>query len=140
MKNILNLDFHHLGLATNNLTTALKYLKFLGYKIKSIKINAAYNVRNAICESNHMPNIEVISKIKGKKSPIDNLIKDNKNLIYHVCYISEKLDKTLETLKKKKVIFTRISEPQKSPFENVHSSFFYINGIGLVEIMDKSKH
>ena len=138
MKNITSLKFHHLGLASDNLNLSLKNLKSLGYKVKSIKINKAYNVKNAICVSNKMPNVEVISKIKGKKSPIDNIIKNNRNLIYHICYISDNLYKTLAILKKKKISFTRISKPEKSPFEKLYSSFFYINGLGIVEIMDKS--
>ena len=138
MKNFLDLDFHHLGLATKDLTLSIKNLKLLGYKVESIKINKSYNVKNAVCISKKMPNIEIVSKIKETKSPIDNLLKKHENLIYHLCYISNNLKKTLSIFKKNKILFTRITKPRFSPFKNIYSSFFYIKGIGLVEIMDKS--
>lgn len=138
MKKKINLDFHHLGLATSNLNSTLKILKSLGYNVDSIKINKAFNVRNAICKSSKMPKIEVISKIKGSKSPIDNLLKKQSNSIYHICYMSNNLNDTLKSFKKNKIDYTRVSNPEFSPFEGVYSSFFYISGIGLVEIMDRS--
>ena len=132
------LRFHHLGLATDNFNLTLKILKKLQYKAKSIKTNKHFNVKNAICTSSHMPNIEIVSKTKNK-SPIDKIIKKNKQLVYHICYISKDISQTLKKFKRHKIHIIKISDSYLSPFEGIISSFFFIKGLGLVEIMDESQ-
>ena len=61
-----DLNFHHLGLATDNYNLTLKILKKLSYKVKSVKIHKYYNVKNALCVSKTMPSIEIVSKTKSK--------------------------------------------------------------------------
>ena len=137
MIKLVDLKFHHLGLASKSLSNSLNSLKKIGYKIEKIKINKNYNVRNAICKKKNFPTIEVVSQYK-KKSPIDNIIKKNNgDLIYHICFISKDLAKTLKIFKKKKIKFIKISHGYFSPFENMLSTFFYIDGFGVIEIMDK---
>lgn len=132
------LKFHHLGLATDNFNLSLKILKKFGYKAKSIKINKHFNVKNAICVSNYMPNIEIVSKTRNK-SPIDRLIKKDKQLVYHICYISKNISETLKKFKQHKIHIIKISDSYLSPFEGIASSFFFIKGLGLIEIMDENK-
>ena len=132
------LRFHHLGLATDNFNLTLKVLKKLKYKVKSIKTNKHFNVKNAICTSSYMPNIEIVSKTKNK-SPIDKIIKKNKQLVYHICYISRNISQTLKLFKKHQIHIIKVSDSYLSPFEGITSSFFFIRGIGLVEIMDESQ-
>ena len=77
-----------------------------------------------------------MSKVKGK-SPIDGILKKNSNSIYHICYMTKNLKKTLEKFKKAKVQVIKITDSYLSPFEGVKASFFFIKGMGIVEIMDK---
>lgn len=134
--NKYGLKFHHLGLATDNFKLTMKTLKNFGYKTKSIKYNKNYNVKNALCVSKTEPDIEIVSKGKGK-SPIDNIIKKLPQLVYHICYICNNLEKTLKKFKKNNIQVVKITDSYLSPFEGVDASFFYIQGLGIVEIMDK---
>jgi methylmalonyl-CoA/ethylmalonyl-CoA epimerase len=129
------LKFHHLGLATDNSKLSLKILKNLGYKPIKTRKNKNYNVKNIICTSENHPTIEIIAKMGGK-SPIDDIIKKNKNLIYHICYSSNDLKKTIAMIKKKKFSIIKISNSYLSPFEGVDASFYFLEGIGIIEIMN----
>lgn len=134
--NKFGLEFHHIGLATDNFELTLKILKKLGYKTKSIKFNKNYNVKNAICISKTHPTIEIVSKKSGK-SVIDNILKKNKQLVYHICYICDNFKECYKKFKKNNIEIIKISKSYISPFEKVDSSFFYINGIGIIEIFDR---
>lgn len=134
--NKFGLEFHHIGLATDNFKLTLKILKKLGYKTKSVKFNKNYNVKNAICVSQTHPTIEIVSKKSGK-SAIDNILKKNKQLVYHICYICDNFKKCYKKLINSKIEIIKISESYISPFEKVEASFFYLNGIGIIEIFDR---
>ena len=134
MKNF-GLKFHHLGLATDNPKLTLRILKNIGYKPIKTRSNKNYNVKNIICSSKSHPTIEIVAKMGGK-SPIDNIVKKNKNLVYHICYSSKNLKKTLNMMKKKKLSIVKISNSYLSPFEGVDASFFFLKGIGVIEIMN----
>tara|TARA_B100000242_G_scaffold211984_1_gene154259 strand:- start:620 stop:1039 length:420 start_codon:yes stop_codon:yes gene_type:complete len=134
MKNF-GLKFHHLGLATDNPKLTLKILKNIGYKPIKTRSNKNYNVKNIICSSKSHPTVEIVAKMGGK-SPIDNIVKKNKNLVYHICYSSKNLKKTLNMMKKKKLSIVKISNSYLSPFEGVDASFFFLRGIGIIEIMN----
>ena len=134
MKNF-GLKFHHLGLATDNPKLTLKILKNIGYKPIKTRSNKNYNVKNIICSSKSHPTVEIVAKMGGK-SPIDNIVKKNKNLVYHICYSSKNLKKTLKMMKKKKLSIVKISNSYLSPFEGVDASFFFLKGIGVIEIMN----
>lgn len=133
-----DLNFHHLGLATDNYNLTLKILKKLSYRVKSVKTHKYYNVKNALCVSKNMPSIEIVSKTKSK-SPIDKIIKKNKQLVYHICYITKDFSQTRKKLKQHKIHVMKISDSYLSPFEGIMSSFFFIKGLGIVEIMDESQ-
>ena len=134
MKNF-GLKFHHLGLATDNPKLTLRILKNIGYKPIKTRSNKNYNVKNIICSSKSHPTVEIVAKMGGK-SPIDNIVKKNKNLVYHICYSSKNLKKTLNMMKKKKLSIVKISNSYLSPFEGVDASFFFLRGIGIIEIMN----
>ena len=135
--NNFGLKFHHLGMATNDLKLSMNLLKKAGYKIDKVRLNKNYNVKNAICSSKNQPNIEIVSKVKGK-SPIDSILKKSNSSIYHICYMTKNLKKTLAKLKKSKVQVIKITDSYLSPFEGVDASFFFIKGMGIVEIMDQN--
>ena len=135
--NNFGLKFHHLGMATNDFKLSMNLLKKAGYKIDKIRLNKNYNVKNAICSSKNQPNIEIVSKVKGK-SPIDNILKKSNSSIYHICYMTKNLKKTLAKLKKSKVQVIKITDSYLSPFEGVDASFFFIKGMGIVEIIDQN--
>lgn len=137
MKNF-GLKFHHLGLATDNPKLSLKILKNLGYKPIKTRTNKNYNVKNIICASKSHPTVEIVAKMGGK-SPIDSIVKKNKNLIYHICYSSNDLKKTIGMIKKKNFSIIKISNSYLSPFEGVDASFYFLKGIGIIEIMDFKK-
>ena len=135
--NNFGLKFHHLGMATDDLKLSMSLLKKAGYKVDKIRSNKNYNVKNAICSSKNQPSIEIVSKVKGK-SPIDSILKKNANSIYHICYMTKNLKKTLQQFKKAKIQVIKITDSYLSPFEGVDASFFFIKGMGIVEIMDQN--
>ena len=89
-------------------------------------------------KENHF-DIEILSKIyHDDKSPIDNLIKDNKSAIYHICYECADVDKLIFDFKKENILFRKIVKEMFSPLFNKNVSFYLTDSIGVVEIIHLS--
>ena len=125
--NNFGLKFHHLGMATNDFKLSMNLLKKAGYKIDKVRLNKNYNVKNAICSSKNQPNIEIVSKVKGK-SPIDNILKKSNSSIYHICYMTKNLKKTLAKLKKSKVQVIKITDLTYLLLKVLMLPFFLLKG------------
>jgi hypothetical protein len=127
---LLNLEFHHLGLAVKHPDQARKYLQMLGYMSKKTEVNL-FNVYIQFHEHEVMPRIELVYKYKDS-TPIDNILKSNDLQIYHTCYKCKDVKKTIQQLKDGGFQTFRISKSSKDfPF-----SFYYIKGIGLIEFFE----
>ncbi len=92
------LAFHHLGLAVKDPEAAAHFLTGLGYRIGPIIFDPLQNVHLAMCAHDHMPDVEIISPADGE-GPLDKLLASHKDgLVYHMCYTSPDLDRSLEAL------------------------------------------
>lgn len=90
------LHFHHLGMAVKDFTKPLNFLKALGYTEEKRVIDEIYqNIEALMCINNNgMPNIELLKPI-NEKSPINNILKMQDSMIYHICYSTINLKQAL---------------------------------------------
>jgi catechol 2,3-dioxygenase-like lactoylglutathione lyase family enzyme len=138
--NRLGLSFHHLGLAAKDPEAAAHFLTGLGYRIGPTIFDPLQNVRLAMCVHDHMPHVEIITPGEGE-GPLDKLLSTHKNgLVYHVCYTSTDLDRSLEALEGDgKLSVYSISPPKEAVlFGGKRVSFYLVEGIGLIEIIDEA--
>ncbi|MBI4373556.1 MAG: VOC family protein [Deltaproteobacteria bacterium] len=136
MSNRYQLTFHHLGLAVNDRPKALHFLKGLGYAIGDEIFDPLQNVNLTMCRSQTMPDVEVVSQSDGP-SPLDNILKQNKDLIYHCCYSTPDLKATLVNIEQDQNKFICISPPKPAVlFSGKLVSFYLIKGFGIIEILE----
>ena len=130
------LTFHHFGLAASNPEKALEFLSALGYLPKQKLRDPLQNVDIILCEHPTAPVVEVVSPT-DTPGPLDNMLKEQKQLIYHVCYETPELESALSFLKEKGIRCQCISPPTPAIlFDNKLVSFYFVRGFGLIEILE----
>jgi len=130
-----HLRFHHIGIATRNFEKAMKTYLSMGFSVLKGPVEApTQNVRVCFLEKTGHPMIELIEPV-GDESPVRNLLKRNGSGPYHLCYIAENIQDTIETLKAEKYFI--LSKPvQSKPFNDNLIVFAYKEEIGLIEIVE----
>ncbi len=128
--------FHHLGLATTDPVRACSFLSSLGYTVGETVLDEIQNVRVVMCTQAHAPDVEVISPAVTP-GPLDGILTQNRQLIYHICYATPSIPAALDALAEKKVRPTCVSEPKPAVmFGNRRVSFYMIRGFGLIEFLE----
>jgi catechol 2,3-dioxygenase-like lactoylglutathione lyase family enzyme len=135
------LSFHHLGLAVQDPQAAAHFLTGLGYRIGPMMLDPLQNVHLAMCTHDAMPDVEIISPAEDK-GPLDKLLAAHKEgLVYHMCYTSKDLARSLDALESDEGLrlFT-ISPPKEAIlFGGKRVSFYMVAGVGLIEIIDEAE-
>ncbi|QUY43028.1 VOC family protein [Acaryochloris marina] len=133
--NPFGLEFHHFGLAVRKPQKAIHFLRDLDYQIGPETYDELQNVNLRMGEHSSMPDIELIYPTDSP-GPLDEWLTDYAQIIYHLCYVSENVEQTIDKLRQEHRIIT-ISPPKPAilfNFQNV--SFYQIHGFGLVEILE----
>ena len=134
--NEFGLSFHHLGLAVRTPENALVFVKGLDYEIHPSIYDNFQNVNLILCSHELMPNIEIIFP-SDTPGPLDNILKKNSELIYHICYSTMDLEQSLEKIKFiNKIIAVTYPKPAIL-FSNKLVSFYKVIGFGLIEIIEE---
>jgi len=133
------LTFHHLGLAVKEREPAAYFLTGLGYRIGPTIFDPLQNVQLSMCDHDQMPDVEIISPADGP-GPLDKLLASHKDgLVYHLCYTSPDLDRSLDALESEERFTVRSIVPPKEAilFGGKRVSFYLVEGVGLIEIIDE---
>ena len=135
--NEYNLEFHHLGLATSDPAKACLFLTGIGYKIGKSIFDPLQGVDLIMCQHKISPEVEVISS-NLLVSPILKLKSKHPNgLIYHSCFTTSNLDKSIYNIRKSNLSIICISEPKPAIlFDGLSVSFYQLVGFGLIEIIE----
>jgi hypothetical protein len=133
--NRYGLEFHHFGLAVKSPETAFRYLADLGYSAGSTCYDPLQKVNLAMRHHEHMPDVEVIWP-GVEASPIDRLLARNETLIYHLCYTSQDIDRSLAALEEAglEILPLGLAQPALL-FDGIEVSFYNITGVGIIEII-----
>lgn len=131
------LTFHHFGLAVRRPDKAFQYLKSLGY----LEGNEAYDPLQAVnvAMRHHptMPDVEVVWPGEAP-SPIDNIVKGGRPLIYHLCYASDNAAEAIGHLRSAGLVVVEVSAPKPAIlFGGLMVSFYNVLGWGLIEIVHR---
>jgi catechol 2,3-dioxygenase-like lactoylglutathione lyase family enzyme len=133
------LAFHHLGLAVQDPEAAAHFLTGLGYRIGPTIHDPLQNVHLAMCAHDQMPDVEIISPGDGP-GPLEKLLSSHRDgLVYHMCYTSADLDRTLDALESDQRFSVRSIAPptQAILFDGKRVSFYLVEGVGLIEIIEE---
>jgi len=139
MKDILrDLKFNHIGVAVRQDKDALAMLESLGYSIGDRIYDPLQNVYLRLCTALEHPSVEVVLPGDEGKSPVDSIISKYNELIYHTCYETPDLVKTLECIEKAGLRCMALSERKPAVlFDGRHVSFYKIFGWGIIELLER---
>lgn len=130
------MKIHHIGYLVKNLKESeRRFLELGGEKIESTK--KFDPIRNVNIEFllNDGYRIELIEPV-DKTSELFPLLKKYKNQAYHICYITNNINKSIEELERKHFIV--IKAPEIAPcIENKKVAFLSGSGIELIELLEE---
>lgn len=134
--NQFGLTFHHMGLALKKEDEALKFLEGLGYDTGTKTYDPEQKVHLRLCTATDKPAVELITKAE-EGGPLENILKKYNELIYHTCYETENLEKSLESLESAGLRILPVSPPTPAIlFSGRKVSFYNVVGFGLIEILE----
>jgi len=134
---LADLKFNHIALSVRQDNDALLMLEFLGYSIGDRIYDPLQNVYMRLCTAPECPSVEVILPGDQGKSPIDLIISKYDELIYHTCYETRDLAKTLDCIEKTGLRCMPLSERKPAVlFGGRHVSFYKIVGWGIIELLE----
>jgi hypothetical protein len=129
------LQFHHLGLAVQRPQKAFAFLASLGYRDGKQFFDPLQSVNLAMRHHPVMPDVEVIWP-GAETSPIDNLIKGGKSLVYHLCFAAQDAEQALANLQAAGHQIVELAPPTPAVlFGNLPVSFHNVLGFGMIEII-----
>lgn len=130
------LTFHHMGLALKKEDEALKFLNGLGYTQGEKMYDPKQKVYLQICSKEGKPAIELVTAGE-EEGPLSSILKRYNQLVYHTCYETQDLDKSLKAIEKKGLRIIPVSPPTPAVlFGGRKVSFYTIMGFGLIEILE----
>jgi hypothetical protein len=133
--NRYGLEFHHFGLAVKSPEAAFRYLEALGYTAGSTCYDPLQKVNLAMRHHERMPDVEVIWP-GTEPSPIDRMLKRGDSMIYHLCYTSDDVERSVAALEETglEVLPLGLAQPAVL-FDGIEVSFYSITGVGIIEII-----
>ena len=133
--NRYGLEFHHFGLAVRSPEPAFRYLGDLGYHAGGTCYDPLQKVHLAMRHHERMPDVEIIWP-GAESSPIDSILKRNDSLIYHICYTSDEVERSLAALEQADMEVVPLGFPKPAVlFGGLEVSFYRITGVGVIEII-----
>ena len=132
------LTFDHFGLATRDAKPTLAFLRGLGYRTPEAVHDLLQHVNLVLCEHPSMPTVEVIFAA-DESGPLDAILAQQPQSIYHLCYRSRELTTTLEAIKAAGHRTMVVSSPKPAVlFDQRRVSFYMVRGFGLIEIIEEA--
>jgi len=130
------LTFHHLGLAVTKPEKSVQFLGGIGYHIQESIYDPLQNVNLIMCTAKHAPDIEIVYP-HTSPSVIHTLLNKKGEGLYHSCYTTESLQKTLDVFRQQAIRIMTIQAPLPALlFENRQVSFYLVQGFGMIEILE----
>ncbi len=126
-----------MGLALRKEGETLKFLNGLGYTPSEKIYDPEQKVNLRICEQKNFPAIELVTAQDGEDGPLTGILKKHTELIYHTCFETQDLDKTLEAMESDGLRILPVSPAKPAIlFGGRKVSFYTIMGYGLIEILE----
>ena len=138
---LLDLKFHHVGVAVKNFNKSLDFYQLMGYEKVNEDIirDELQKVDLYLLKHKTHPSIELV-KPYDDNSPVNNYLKESDNNMYHYCYEVLSFEEVEKALKKQFRVFN-VSKPKPAIlFNNRLVSFYYLYGVGLIELLLEDKN
>jgi len=128
------MKINHFGYAVKNIDKSIKDFVLLGYSIDDTEyedLNRQVKIRFIEMDGIRLELIEPM----GEKSPVNDLIKKNGNILYHICYETIKFEDDIQNLVDNGFIL--IEKPKKAvALDRNKVAFLYKKSVGIVEVVE----
>lgn len=125
-----------MSLALKREDDALKFLAGLGYQTGKKHYDSKQKVNLRMCSLEGRPNIELVTE-GPEKGPISSILKRYSELVYHTCYETNDLQKSLEAMDESGLRVIETSPPTPAIlFDGRRVSFYTVIGFGVIEILE----
>lgn len=127
------MKIHHIGYLVKNINKSIKEFENLGYIGNIITRDEIRGIDICFMKNNNYV-VELISPF-CETSTVSGLMKKYKNSPYHICYISDNLEKDIQQLSSNG--YTQIDNPTIAPAIDNRKVVFLMNiNIGLIELVE----
>lgn len=124
----------HIGYAVKKMDKAIADFEKLGYVFYKIIDDEDRNLHMAFGE-NQGYCVELLAPMAGKESPVDEYLKKNGPIPYHICYRSSNFDEDIKKLEQER--YKIVVPPQKAcAFDGNRVVFMMKLSVGLIEIVE----
>ena len=132
----IDLQLHHIGLATSEFDAALRWYGDLGYVCSAEACDPQQGVELRLLENSlGAPRVELIKPLTDR-SPVSRYLRRIGSCIYHTCYEVQSLEESLERIRERQRVIP-ISEPVPAIlFHGRRVSFWQVAGVGLLELLE----
>ncbi len=130
-----SMNFHHIGIATDNIDKTAAYYIEVGYKMSEIIFDPIQKVNIAFLSKKSMPLLELLEPA-SENSPVSKILVKSGVNPYHICYQVKDIDFAISELKKKKYVLLF------KPIEAIALSmkricFLFNKNVGLIELVEE---
>jgi hypothetical protein len=134
------LSFHHLGLALPDPAPAALFLRGQGYGLAAAVRDPLQQADLSMWSHATAPAVEVISPVAPGVGPVATVLGTRADgLVYHLCYTTRDLERTLDLVEQSGLRPFEVTPPKPAIlFGGERVSFYMILGMGLIEIIEGS--
>lgn len=128
-------EFHHIGVATQDIEKTARYYLSAGFVMSDTVIDPIQKVKITFLSKDGMPRIELLEPA-ADDSPVTKILQKSGTGPYHFCYEVINMNEAIKQLKNKR--FLPLFKPvQAIALENRYICFLYNTDVGLIEILEK---
>lgn len=130
------MKFHHIGIFSNSLNQGKKIISsFLKPKnVSKVYYDKSLGVKVLFIKDTSNITYEIVCPF-GKKNPVKQVLKDNKNILNHIAYKVKNFDKKIISLRKKG--FAPLGKPARAlAFKKKRVCFFLTPLNYIIEIIE----
>ena len=129
------MKIHHFGYLTTSIINSIKEFTHLDYvTFDKLYLDEIRGIKIQFIRSRSGELIELIESASDK-SVVHGLLPSSKNKIYHICYCTSDMEKTIKKLKKNGLML--ISPPQPAiALNNSNVAFLLSKHAGIIELYE----
>lgn len=131
------MEIHHIGYLTKNTKEGVHQFRNLGFAVETPTLLDEIRKINITFMINDGYRVEIIEPI-NEESLFWGLLKKYKNTPYHVCYLTENIEKEIIVLQEEGYLV--IQEPKPAPcIRNQRVAFLIHKDMGIIELLEEKK-
>jgi Glyoxalase/Bleomycin resistance protein/Dioxygenase superfamily len=136
---MLELEFHHFGLAARDPEPSRKMLRTLGYEVGEPVFDGNQHSYVQMCRSERLPDVEIIYS-DDPQSPLNTILKNQEESVYHICYRTRSIEEAVRDIRQSGQRVMPVAAACPAPlFGNRPVAFYYVRGLGLVEFLEEPR-